>query len=41
MARYQELQPNCHRTVEACFSEQTFLQKYQLLYEELLQGNGA
>lgn len=41
MARYQELQPNCHRTVEACFSEQTFLQKYQLLYEELLQGNPA
>jgi glycosyltransferase involved in cell wall biosynthesis len=41
MARYQEFQESCHRTVEACFSQEVFIQKYKLLYEELLQGSKA
>lgn len=41
MGRYGELQENCHRTVEACFSRETFIERYRLLYEELLQGSSA
>jgi len=41
MGHYQELQENCHRTVEACFSKEAFIEKYRLLYEELLQGSEA
>ena len=39
--RYDDVQARCHRAVEACFSEEVFLQKYQMLYEELLQGSEA
>lgn len=41
MVRYDELQKNCHPTARACFSRETFIRKYQLLYEELLQGSQA
>jgi glycosyltransferase involved in cell wall biosynthesis len=39
MDRYGELQENCHPAMEACFSKETFIQKYRLLYEELLEGS--
>ncbi len=38
MDRYGELQESCHPAVEACFSKEAFIQKYRLLYEELLEG---
>jgi glycosyltransferase involved in cell wall biosynthesis len=41
MARYGELQENCHRAAAACFSQETFIAKYRLLYEELLGASGA
>jgi glycosyltransferase involved in cell wall biosynthesis len=41
MGRYQELQENCHRTVETCFSKEVFIKEYRLLYEDLLQGSEA
>jgi glycosyltransferase involved in cell wall biosynthesis len=41
MARYEEFQENCQRTVQACFSQETFIEKYRLLYEELLQSSAA
>ena len=31
IGRYGELQESCHRTVEACFSKEAFIQKYRLL----------
>jgi glycosyltransferase involved in cell wall biosynthesis len=39
MGRYQEIQPNCHRTVDLVFSKETFIERYRLLYEELLAGS--
>jgi glycosyltransferase involved in cell wall biosynthesis len=39
MGRYQEIQENCHPTVELCFSKETFIERYRLLYEELLEGS--
>ena len=39
MDRYGELQESCHPAVEACFSKEAFIQKYRLLYEELLEGS--
>jgi glycosyltransferase involved in cell wall biosynthesis len=41
MVRYEELQKNCHPAAVACFSREVFIRKYQLLYEELLQGSQA
>jgi glycosyltransferase involved in cell wall biosynthesis len=41
MGGYAAFQANCHRTVEACFSQEAFIEKYRLLYEDLLQGAEA
>jgi glycosyltransferase involved in cell wall biosynthesis len=39
MGRYQEIQGRCHPTVELCFSKEGFIERYRLLYEELLEGS--
>jgi glycosyltransferase involved in cell wall biosynthesis len=39
MGHYQEIQGRCHPTVELCFSKEGFIERYRLLYEDLLQGS--